>query len=688
LGETFPMTRGPLPVNGRLDRLLTSRHFWLVVAMLISGLIFHYSAQERTILPFLPAGSTLQLSRHSLERILFILPITYAAFTFGVIGGLIALCVSLFIMLPRVFIASPYPADAFLETVSVAVVGGLICWLVAIRDREKELREAAMGRIAAISGVSDVLIQSLELDQILTGALEKLIKVLEVENRGGIFLLDEEAGELYLAAHRGLAPEFARAEERIRLGECLCGQAALTGQVLVTEECPDDDRHDGTGLDRDHSHMVMPLRAHEKVIGVLFLYPAPGFRCARSDVDVLTTIGNQIGVAVENALLHQDLARQLERERRLNEVAQEITSELELVRVLPTVGQLAEELVEADAGVIALLDQQRDAITYPYVHNLAPELSDVTVARGEGLAGEVMASGRPLVVEDYSAHPKAVEAFVRAEVASVLAVPIQSGDRVFGALLIFGIKTRKRFSQRDVALIAGVGRQAGIAIENAHLYDNLRFYVRQVTRAQEHERMRIARELHDDTAQALALISRRLDTLVLSGEEVPELLEKRIESLRELTSQTLQSLRRFSRDLRPSILDDLGLLPALEGLTSDLAERNGIEAKLEVRGERRRLSAETELTLFRIAQEALRNVEKHSLATVAQIRVEFGEARIRITIRDNGTGFRLSEERGRLVHDGKLGLAGMQERAQLLGGTLAMESAPGRGTKIVVEVPR
>jgi hypothetical protein len=179
VGKTLPTTRGQVPVKARLDRLLTSRHFWLVVAMLISGLIFHYSAQERTILPFLPAGSTLQLSRHSLERILFILPITYAAFTFGVVGGLIALCISLCIMLPRVFFASPYPADAFLETISVGVVGGLICWLVAIRDKEKELREAAMGRLAAISAVSDVLIQSLELDEILDGALEKLMKVLE-----------------------------------------------------------------------------------------------------------------------------------------------------------------------------------------------------------------------------------------------------------------------------------------------------------------------------------------------------------------------------------------------------------------------------------------------------------------------------------------------------------------------------
>jgi GAF domain-containing protein len=340
--------------------------------------------------------------------------------------------------------------------------------LVAIRDREKKLRQDAIARLEAVGAVSGVIIQSLELDQILDSALDKVVEVLGVERRGGIFLVNEEAGELFLAAHRGLPPQFAQVEGRIKVGECLCGRAAQMGEVIVSEECPDDPRHARIGLDQEHSHVIMPLRARDKVVGVLFLYSTPGYRCSPSDVAVLTTIGNQIGVAVENAQLHQDVARQLERERRLNEVAQKITSELELAKVLPTVVQIAEELVDADAGVIAL-DEGRDVITYPYLHNIPLELTEVTVPSGEGLAGQVMTSGCPTVIEDYSTYPKAVEAFVRAGLASVVAVPIVSGDRVFGALAVFSLKERKSFSERDTALIAGVGRQAGIAIENAHL---------------------------------------------------------------------------------------------------------------------------------------------------------------------------------------------------------------------------
>ena len=684
---TSPTTGSSLSLKSQLEKAITSHHFWLVVAMLVSGIVLHYSAQERLIWPGTLPDSPLRLSRHALERVLFLLPITYATFMFGATAGLVALFVSLVIMLPRVLFVSPNPADALLETISIALISGLICWLVWIRDREKALRQEAIARLEAVGAVSGVIIQSLELGQILDSTLDKVVEVLGVEGRGGIFLVDEQTGELFLAAHRGFPPEFAQAEGRITVGECLCGRAAESGELLISEECPDESRHTRIGLDAEHSHVIVPLRAHGRVVGVLFLYPTPVYRCSPSDVSVLTTIGNQVGVAVENALLHQDVARQLDRERRLNEVAQEITSELELAKVLPTVVRIAEELVDADGGVIALLDEERDVITYPYLHNIPLELAEVTVPRGAGLAGQVMVSGYPTVVEDYASYPEAVEAFVRAGLASVVAVPIVSGDRVFGALLVFSLKERRGFSERDTALVGGVGRQAGIAIENANLYENMRFYVRQVTRAQEDERMRMARELHDDTAQSLALLSRRLDGMATLEGGLPEPVIQRLEQLRKLTSNILQGVRRFSQDLRPSTIDDLGLLPTLEGLTTDLIETGSIEAELNVLGEPRRLPSEAELNLFRITQEALRNVEKHSGGSRVAITVAFAADQVRITVQDNGRGFRPPDRTERLAATGKLGLIGMQERAQLLGGTLTVRAELGRGTTVVVDVP-
>jgi signal transduction histidine kinase len=215
----------------------------------------------------------------------------------------------------------------------------------------------------------------------------------------------------------------------------------------------------------------------------------------------------------------------------------------------------------------------------------------------------------------------------------------------------------------------------------------LRFYVRQITKAEEDERKRIARELHDDTAQALIDLSRRLDNLATSREQLSETVVRRLEGFQELIDSILRGIRRFSRDLRPSVLDDLGLLPALEWLTANLMDEEGIKTELKVHGDRRRLPPEAELALFRIVQEALSNVRRHSQASRVVTVVEFGEGGVRITVDDNGQGFELPGRTGDLATTGRLGLIGMHERARLLDGTLTVRSEPGGGTIVTVDVP-
>lgn len=223
--------------------------------------------------------------------------------------------------------------------------------------------------------------------------------------------------------------------------------------------------------------------------------------------------------------------------------------------------------------------------------------------------------------------------------------------------------------------------------EEKRLQENLRFYLQQVTRAQEEERKRISHELHDEAIQGLVVLSRQLDALASSGEGLSEDNSLLLEELRQQTSNIMQGVRRLSQDLRPAALDRLGLLPALEWLASDVAEYSGIAIKVNVLGTKRHLHEEVQLVLFRIAQEALRNVWRHSQATEAEITLEFDERKTRIIVSDNGKGFNLPKTMGDLARDGKLGLAGMQERAQLLDGTLTVQSEPGRGTTVTVVIP-
>ena len=637
------------PLQERWKRIVSNPSFWILVVVLTGTTFLHYCTPQIRLLASHP------ITRHAAERIMFIVAVISATFTFGYVGGLITLALVVLLMLPRVFLISLHPVDAFVEVIATALIGYLAVWMLGSKQR-------AVSRLKTLNAITTALTRSLELEQILNDVLDRILDVMNVE-AGAVYLLDKEEQGLTLVAHRNLPAEVIETASGLKSARMLTRCEGLKYQL------------------------AMPLRSKGKVNGLLVVGNPKPCPALRREVKLVTTICNAIGVVVENARLCQDIARQLQIERCVCEVVEEITSELELDRVIPKVMQIAERLVGADGGVVALWDEERNVITYPYLHNLPQALAEVTVSEGEGLSGEVMNTGRPIVIDNYQTYAKAVPAFVQAGLTSVVAVPIVSGVRTFGALSLFSINETKKFSDRDVTILTAIGRQAGIAIENAYLYENMRFYARRITHAQENERQRIARELHDDTIQSLIVLSRRLETLGASDERLPEAITQGIKELRELTGGVIQRVRRFSQDLRPSILDDLGLLPALEELTTDLNRQAGLQAEFQVLGTKRRLSSEVELTLFRIAQEALNNVRKHAQATRVVLTVEFINGAVQMTVQDDGKGFIPPKLTEHLVAVGKLGLLGMYERARLIGGTLTVESAPGQGTRVIVKVP-
>jgi len=224
--------------------------------------------------------------------------------------------------------------------------------------------------------------------------------------------------------------------------------------------------------------------------------------------------------------------------------------------------------------------------------------------------------------------------------------------------------------------------------EERQLEENMSFYVQQITRAQEEERKRIARELHDEVAQSLLLLTQRLDAIASSTRpKLGEQLKEKLEDLRDHTIEALEGLRNCAQDLRPRILDDLGLVAALEWMAEELVKNHGISARVEMEGNERTLPAEVQLLLFRIAQEALSNIRKHSGASAAMIRLEFGSDSVNMTVSDNGGGFEPSPRIEDLASIGKLGIIGMYERALLLGGSFKVESELGKGTRVVTKIP-
>jgi len=660
-----------------LRTLIRRPAFWLVAGGLGTITLLHY------LLPF-----PLPFPGHpSVERILYLIPVAVAAFAFGETGGLITLGLAIVLMLPHAILISPDPVEALSEAAAASALGFLLTWMFSAQEQEKRACQQALSRLRAINEVATIVTESLDVDQVLNSALDKALEVLDMD-AGLVFLVDRQAGELTLAAYRGISPRSAAGVDRLKMGEGFCGRVALYGELMIIPDSSADPRLTRMAVREEglRAQAIVPLKSKGVVQGVLAVATRRRRTFPREDLELITALGNHIGVAIENARLHQGVERQLRIQRRLNEVAEQITSELELDRILPKVLRIAEELTGADAGVIALLDPESEQIRYPYLHNLPPVLTQLTVDKDKGLAGAVIGSGQSVVIRDYRAYSRAIPQFVEAGVVSVAAVPVVGSARTLGMLAVASLGSPRLFTPQEVEILSGIGRQAGIAIENARLYENMRFYARQITRAQEEERKRIAREAHDETAQILVALSRRLEALMAIDESMSDAFRARLRQLQALTADALRSVRRFSRDLRPPVLDDLGLVPAVQSLVAAL-EEEGIEAQVEVSGTPRRLETEEELTLFRIAQEALNNVRRHAGASQVTLQVTFLPACVQMRIEDDGRGFEAPESTVDLARSGKLGLIGMHERAKILGGTLRIDSVPGKGTTVVVEVP-
>jgi len=218
--------------------------------------------------------------------------------------------------------------------------------------------------------------------------------------------------------------------------------------------------------------------------------------------------------------------------------------------------------------------------------------------------------------------------------------------------------------------------------------DSMRFYLQKVLAAQEEERKRLAREIHDDTAQSMLLLTHRLDAIASDPKnKLSKPVAEKLTGLHTLAVDTLDRLRLYAQELRPAILDDLGLEAALQWMADKVITEDWINVDVELDMHGHELPHEAQLTLFRIAQEALVNTKRHAEASRVVVRLEADDEKAKLTISDNGKGFKVPKPLGELSSTDKLGLIGMQERAQLLRGTFNILSAPDKGTVIVAEIP-
>lgn len=645
--------------------LIKSPHAWLVAGMLAIGGILHYGS----LLPHLADGPSLALSSHSMERILFMLPIVYGAFVFGSRGGAIALAVAALLMLPQAVFLAPHRVDALFETIATIFVAGLILLWLEGQQRERLHRQEVLAKLevarqelsshielikknerqlAAINEVCRVAAQSLELPHTFHQILNKVLEVTGMDV-ALIFLTNRNTQELELAAHQGISDQFAKAIATLKMGEGFNGRVAESGELMVVKDAWVDPRL-VRSLRKEEvpRSQLMPLQSKGEIIGTLCAAKRSYYEFSPDETELIAAIGTQAGIAIDNARLYREVRASQENYQDLFENAS----------AAMFVHDLQGNVVAANKACVDLTGYDLKELTCKNV----TELRAPSTAKAVQEAEDRLLRGEPVK------QPYEMRLLRKDGTESILSISTR---------VIVEDEQPKRFEHVAIDVT-----------QERRMRESLDFYLREILTAQEDERKRIARELHDETGQALFLISQRLDSFTTDSEvALSDEERKYLTDMRGIALQALADMRRLTQDLRPGILDDLGLVAALEWLADDLHKRYKVITSVQLTGTERKFPPQMQLLLFRITQEALSNVRRHSSASAANVIVEFGEDKVRVIVADNGKGFKLPERLSDLAGDGKLGLLGMQERARLLGGTFAIQSELGRGTTVTVELP-
>ncbi len=547
-----------------------------------------------------------------------------------------------------------------------------------LRESYSELEQRVSARtkeLTALNSIATIVSSSLVLDEILDDALAKTLEVLEFES-GVIFVLDVPDGHLSTAVHSAVSRDFDEPLSRALLAD----QVSRSSECVFIDDLAEiDDAPEAVLAGGYRAVASAPLLSKGKLEGVLILASRKPHHFDDSNVALITAIAVQIGVAIENSRLYEIERHRADQFRVISEVGRQITSILDVDELLREITRLVAHsfgyyivhigLIE-DGGLVF---RGRAAGERPHPYDF---VSPVRLELGsQGITTWVASHGEPLIVPDVSEDPRYLSVRGMPEIRSELALPVMGRGEMIGVLDIESDRLNA-FAEDDVAILQSLANQAGVAIQNAKLYEQARQF------AVLEERQRLARELHDSVTQEIygvTMFAEATVRLLAQGNEA-----QAADHLRELQAsaqEALAEMRLLIYELRPPVLEQVGLQGALQARLEAVEGRSGLETQFSAEGQVE-LEREIQENLYGIAREALNNSLKHAQATSLRVNLHISEPSVRLEISDDGIGFDPNGD----YQEGGLGVRGMQERAEQIGGVLSIISKPGEGTSVVVEV--
>jgi signal transduction histidine kinase len=537
-----------------------------------------------------------------------------------------------------------------------------------------------------------------------------------------VLLFDEETNELTLQEASGPGAESLKASGLVvKVGEeGITGWVAHTGRSLVCNDVEHDPRYLAAGQRLGiKSELAVPLRVRNRIVGVLDIQRNRLDGFDKEDLTVLEILGSQMGTAIENARLFQETRRRYEAMVALHDTSLDIISELNMGVLLEALLRRGAQLLGAQAGSLWLYDSGQGLVRNMANYNTVRDWSGSTLRTGEGVSGQVILTGSPLIVNDYSGWSGKVEQFDGTHLNRVIGVPIRRQHEAIGVILVFNEAGGRPFDRDDLWLLNQFADLVSLAIENAKLHtqvktfsqhlersveertlelyrakeeiaakaDQLRSLLAKTIHIQEEERARISRDMHDGVVQLIAAARFELQAAkVFGGSELGAAVQSKLSAARGDLEEAETEIRRAIYDLHSPILDTMGVVPALERHVAKIEVLTGIACTMDVKGTTLRLPRPIEVAVYRIVEEALNNVAAHAGSKTAAVHLEFGPNTFCVTVEDNGHGFDYGDWIKK-HHGQHLGLIGMKERVNSLDGEMQVWSELNKGTRIHFRVP-
>jgi signal transduction histidine kinase len=537
------------------------------------------------------------------------------------------------------------------------------------------------GRLRALLEASMAITSDLALESLLQ-RLVSSAAALTGAAYAALGVIDRSGQQLESFVTTGIDEETHRAIGDLPHGRGVLGVLIDEATPLRLHELSDDPRSVGFPPNHPamHTFLGVPILVRGVAYGNFYLTEkAGGADFTEADQEIVSLLAAQAAIAIENARLYEaatQWSRQLES---LNEIGNALATETNVDRLLDLVARRSRELLNARLVTVLLPVGGEELRFVAVAGEGGGELIGQTMPLASSKSGRVIERGRSERVDSVLDDPEVDHEVIRRFGARTgLWVPLVARGRTIGLLAAHDkLLADPRFTDNDLRLAETFASRASVAVDLSQRIARDAF--RRVVEAQELERRRLARELHDETGQALTSILLGLKSLedAVGSDEA----RGSVASLRELVVATLQDVRRLAVELRPKVLDDFGLVPALERLTESFGEQTEIDVRFETALGDERLPADVETALYRIVQEALTNVVKHAHARSVSIVLARKPDTVALVIEDDGRGFDPTTTR-----EGGFGLEGMRERVGLLDGKLQVESRADAGTTIVAEV--